>query len=94
MKLFVVIFALSCSLAFADSVSETPPVGEPAGAILDFPRREVSDSFLRSLGISALIPAPAAVECCKVCTKGKACGDSCIAVNKECHKPPGCACNG
>ncbi|WP_128292020.1 hypothetical protein [Afifella aestuarii] len=30
--------------------------------------------------------------CCKHCSKGKPCGDSCIARNKECHKGPGCAC--
>lgn len=35
-----------------------------------------------------------AYACCKVCTKGKACGDSCIARDKQCHKGPGCACNG
>ena len=33
-------------------------------------------------------------ECCKICRKGKACGDSCIARDRECHQPPGCACNG
>lgn len=39
--------------------------------------------------------APAAPRtCCKVCTTGKACGDSCIARNKTCHKGPGCACDG
>jgi hypothetical protein len=32
--------------------------------------------------------------CCKVCKKGKACGDSCIARNKTCHKGRGCACDG
>lgn len=32
--------------------------------------------------------------CCKVCTKGKACGNSCIARWKTCHKGKGCACNG
>ena len=32
--------------------------------------------------------------CCKVCTKGKACGDSCINRNYTCHQPPGCACDG
>ena len=32
--------------------------------------------------------------CCRVCTKGKACGNSCISVRFTCHKPPGCACNG
>jgi hypothetical protein len=32
--------------------------------------------------------------CCKHCSKGKACGDSCIARWKTCHKGKGCACNG
>lgn len=32
--------------------------------------------------------------CCKTCSKGKACGNSCIARNKTCHKGPGCACDG
>ena len=33
-------------------------------------------------------------ECCKICRKGKACGDSCIARDKKCNEPPGCACDG
>ena len=32
-------------------------------------------------------------SCCKYCTIGKACGDSCINVNYECYKGKGCACN-
>ena len=32
-------------------------------------------------------------ECCKICTAGKACGDSCISRDKDCHKPRGCACD-
>jgi hypothetical protein len=35
-----------------------------------------------------------AAECCKICTKGKACGNSCIRRDYECHQPPGCACDG
>jgi hypothetical protein len=31
-------------------------------------------------------------ECCKVCTKGKPCGDTCIEKGDECHVSPGCAC--
>jgi hypothetical protein len=31
--------------------------------------------------------------CCRVCTVGNACGDSCINVNETCHQPTGCACN-
>lgn len=36
----------------------------------------------------------AANGCCKVCKKGKACGDSCIARDRTCTKGKGCACNG
>lgn len=36
---------------------------------------------------------PPSVTCCKVCTKGKACGNSCISRNYTCHQPPGCACD-
>lgn len=32
--------------------------------------------------------------CCRRCSKGKACGDSCINRNYTCHKPRGCACDG
>lgn len=31
--------------------------------------------------------------CCKVCTVGKACGDTCIAAWMECHVGEGCACD-
>lgn len=37
---------------------------------------------------------PVAASCCRVCRKGKACGNSCIARWKTCHQPPGCACDG
>lgn len=30
--------------------------------------------------------------CCKVCKKGKPCGDSCISRSYTCHKGRGCAC--
>ena len=47
----------------------------------------------------AWAPDPEPVEpeeevCCKVCHKGKACGDTCIARDKECTAEPGCACDG
>lgn len=31
--------------------------------------------------------------CCKHCSTGKACGDSCISRSYTCHKGPGCACD-
>jgi hypothetical protein len=33
-------------------------------------------------------------NCCRVCTTGKACGDSCIAAGNECQVGSGCACDG
>ncbi len=35
-----------------------------------------------------------AQKCCKYCSSGKACGDTCISANYTCSKPPGCACDG
>ncbi|KUF08871.1 hypothetical protein [Pseudoponticoccus marisrubri] len=35
-----------------------------------------------------------AQSCCKVCRKGKACGDSCISRSLTCRKGQGCACDG
>ncbi|KFE35385.1 hypothetical protein [Thioclava atlantica] len=31
--------------------------------------------------------------CCKHCSSGKACGNSCISRSKTCRKGPGCACD-
>ena len=33
-------------------------------------------------------------KCCKICKKGKACGNSCISRAKNCKKGKGCACDG
>jgi len=30
--------------------------------------------------------------CCKKCTKGQPCGNSCISASAKCKQPPGCAC--
>ena len=32
-------------------------------------------------------------QCCKVCSKGKACGNSCIGRSYTCRKGRGCACD-
>ncbi len=37
-------------------------------------------------------PAGPPGGCCRVCKTGKACGNGCIAAEKTCHKPAGCAC--
>lgn len=35
---------------------------------------------------------PSNRTCCRICSAGKPCGDSCIGRNKTCRQPPGCAC--
>jgi len=35
---------------------------------------------------------PTGRSCCKVCRKGKACGNACISRAYTCRQPPGCAC--
>ena len=53
-----------------------------------------------ALGPASLSPclmgaaAAQGLYCCKVCSTGKACGNSCIARWKTCHKGKGSACNG
>jgi hypothetical protein len=47
-----------------------------------------------SAGAGAPPAQPTRRPCCRVCTTGKACGNSCIARNRTCRQPPGCACNG
>lgn len=38
-------------------------------------------------------PQAAEGACCRVCTRGKACGNSCISRSSRCRQPPGCACD-
>lgn len=35
---------------------------------------------------------PAQRSCCKYCSRGKPCGNSCISRSYTCRQPPGCAC--
>jgi hypothetical protein len=49
-------------------------------------RNEYPSTFSR---VNAL-----AQQCCKICTTGKACGDTCIARNETCRVGAGCACDG
>lgn len=44
--------------------------------------------------VTAASPVCASEVCCKCCSAGKPCGDSCIAKTSKCTKPNGCACQG
>lgn len=42
--------------------------------------------------LSDLRPVKGDDSCCKHCTKGQPCGDTCISTKAKCKNPPGCAC--
>jgi hypothetical protein len=54
---------------------------------------------MTALAMAAQSDAPSTATtntfaCCKICTVGKACGNTCISKNDICHIGPGCACDG
>lgn len=53
-----------------------------------------TEGALRALGLHPSAALPVAAVCCKVCSVGKACGNTCISRDKTCHVGPGCACDG
>ncbi len=78
----VVAFLVGAVGAVADSPGEAISAGQEASICLTTSEQIAAPGLLQ----------PAA--CCKVCKKGKACGDSCISKSKTCRKAPGCACDG
>lgn len=56
----------------------------------------IPDDAFEHLGPLISVPdSPVQVAaCCKICRKGKACGNSCISRQYTCRQPPGCACDG
>lgn len=75
----------ACLILWAGTALAQGPGGLPHSA----PDPAARISALRA---AAGIAIPAA--CCKICRKGRACGDSCISRDRACHAGPGCACNG
>lgn len=57
--------------------------GPPAQVALAVPPEAPQDA-------AKCIPAD---KCCRICDKGKACGNSCISRKLVCHKGRGCACD-
>jgi hypothetical protein len=60
-----------------------------------------ADIFMRKVSAPTPSPTPTPTptptppgNCCRVCTVGKACGDTCINKDFTCKTPLGCACNG
>jgi hypothetical protein len=65
-----------------------PTVSISGTRTLDFTMRRVSTPS----PTPSPTPTPSP-SCCRVCTVGKACGNTCIERSDTCHVPTGCACN-
>ena len=74
------------------------------GAVIIEAKRDGSYIVLNEYsGPTEVAPAPTARQndssseptraCCRVCTRGKACGNSCINRDYQCRQPAGCACD-
>lgn len=72
--------------AFADDAAQ-PAIGA-------LTLQEITTARQRLLDLPRPTEVVIDAGCCKVCNKGKACGNSCISRNYQCHKGPGCACDG
>lgn len=75
----------STSIYEIDSLSAFTVVEEETGSV------DCEAEILSSSGEDILL---AQAGCCRICTVGKACGNSCISKKYKCHKGKGCACNG
>ena len=86
-------FAIAFS-ALADSPA--PPSQEIArqDAAFFHSTPEALSHTAQSLGLQQTGTARYSYSCCKVCSAGIACGNTCISRNDICHVGPGCACNG
>lgn len=73
----------STAVADADFIPVLSVMGEEASSV------DCESEFKAFSGELTL-----AQGCCKICTVGKACGNSCISRSYTCHKGRGCACNG
>src|SRR4051812_20797083 len=56
-------------------------------------QRAILDEILSGPRAGPTPPSVGARNCCKVCTTGKACGDTCISRSYTCHVGVGCACD-
>jgi hypothetical protein len=71
-----------------DDGSFVVTTANPTGVVQFHPFAQ--DTTPRAIATPVQAVAPA---CCRVCSSGKACGNSCISRDKQCHQPRGCACD-
>ncbi len=92
---FIGILLLALSIVASPEMGHAKDVSTPTCILeLESPdRASAADAWSRSEALKDGAKVWSAA-CCKVCRKGKACGDSCISKSYTCRKGPGCACDG
>ena len=87
---------LVLTLCFAGAVSAEQPAVDSETWITQA-ELQVSEESAECGLVFDTLPTELALAqggCCKVCRKGKACGNTCISRSYTCHQPSGCACDG
>ncbi len=75
--------------------SDAPPSPTDVAYATLFSQAHPDNRLLRSRTDAGLArPNPVVLTCCRVCSVGKACGNTCISRDKTCNVGPGCACDG
>jgi hypothetical protein len=62
-----------------------------AGSVPELPQASARD---RGEHTAPEVEESASEQCCQVCRSGKPCGNGCVPHDRNCNKPPGCACAG
>ena len=89
-RVLIVLMSLWSAAALAAQPAEAPQPSIDTFESLVNETQSAGDTLPDLLRDKELLPQ----SCCKVCRKGKACGNSCISRSYTCTKPPGCACDG
>jgi hypothetical protein len=86
---------LSALLALVALMGVAYAEGPAASAAALFTQGHSENRLLRSLAPGGTAHSSAIpLACCKVCSVGKACGNTCISREKTCRVGQGCACDG
>jgi hypothetical protein len=66
---------------------------EPVVPVLECSELEVMSALEVAAGPGAAADCIPRDQCCKVCSQGTACGNTCTKSAQQCRKPRGCACS-
>jgi hypothetical protein len=82
-------------LTGTSAYSDSSPTATPSALKPIFEQRAREEGAVaKALGFIQAGTAHQSAACCKICSAGKACGNTCISRNDVCRVGPGCACDG